>query len=122
MKVRRLKLQNFRGVSGGTVLLDKQSSLVGANSVGKSTVCEALDLILAPERMLRRTVIDEFDFYAARYQEQQGELPEIRLEAVLTDLSPEAQRRFGAHLRRWGNQSRNFMDTASGAISDSAAS
>jgi len=71
--------------------------------------------------MLRRPVIDEFDFYAARYQEQQGELPEIRLEAVLTDLSPEAQRRFGAHLRRWDDQSHDFMDNVSGAISDTEA-
>ncbi|MCC9711815.1 ATP-binding protein [Streptomyces sp. MNU76] len=46
MKVRRLALRNFRGVSSGTVLLDDQSLLVGANSVGKSTVCEALDLVL----------------------------------------------------------------------------
>lgn len=121
MKVRRLTLQNFRGVSSGTVLLDEQSLLVGANSIGKSTVCEALDLILGPERILRRPVIDEFDFYAARYQEQQGKLPEIQLEAVLTDLSLEAQRRFGAHLRRWDDQSRDFMDTGIGAISDAEA-
>lgn len=121
MKVRRLTLQNFRGVSSGTVLLDEQSLLVGANSVGKSTVCEALDLILGPERMLRRPVIDEFDFYAARYQEQQDGLQEIRLEAVLTDLSVEAQRRFGAHLRRWDDQARDFLDTVTGGISDAGA-
>ncbi|MGY5060955.1 AAA family ATPase [Streptomyces sp. 900105755] len=121
MKVRRLTLRNFRGVSGGTVLLDDQSLLVGANSVGKSTVCEALDLVLGPERMLRRPVIDEFDFYAARYQEAQGELPEVRIEAVLTDLSAEAQRRFGPHLRRWDDRVQGFMDTAPAAVADADA-
>ncbi|WEH12180.1 AAA family ATPase [Streptomyces sp. VNUA24] len=118
MKVRRLTLRNFRGVSSGTVLLDDQSLLVGANSVGKSTVCEALDLVLGPERMLRRPVIDEFDFYAARYQEVQGELPEVRIEAVLTDLSAEAQRRFGPHLRRWDERVQDFMDTVPAAVAD----
>ncbi|MGA5082748.1 ATP-dependent nuclease [Streptomyces griseoincarnatus] len=118
MKVRRLTLRNFRGISSGTVLLDDQSLLVGANSVGKSTVCEALDLVLGPERMLRRPVIDEFDFYAARYQEVQGELPEVRIEAVLTDLSAEAQRRFGPHLRRWDDRLQDFMDTAPAAVAD----
>lgn len=51
MRVRRLSLQHFRGISKGTVLLDGHSLLVGSNSVGKSTVCEALELILGPERM-----------------------------------------------------------------------
>jgi putative ATP-dependent endonuclease of OLD family len=118
VKVRRLTLQNFRGVSSGAVLLGEQSLLVGANSVGKSTVCEALDLILGPERMLRRPVIDEFDFYGAHYREEHGEQPEIRLEAVLTGLPTEAQRRFGAHLRRWDDQACDFVDTTPGSAVD----
>ena len=44
------------------------SLLVGGNAVGKSTVCEALDLVLGLERLYRRPVIDEYDFYAARYR------------------------------------------------------
>ncbi|MEU6244023.1 AAA family ATPase [Streptomyces sp. NPDC047024] len=118
MKVRRLTLRNFRGISNGTVLLGAQSLLVGANSVGKSTICEALDLVLGPERMLRRPLIDEFDFYAAHYQEVGGELPEIRIEAVLTDLSAEAQRRFGPHLRRWDDRIQDFMDIVPAAVAD----
>ncbi|MEU9745854.1 AAA family ATPase [Streptomyces niveus] len=43
-------LENFRGVKSGTVLLDGHSLLVGSNSVGKSTVCEGLELVLGPER------------------------------------------------------------------------
>ncbi|MEV5308486.1 AAA family ATPase [Streptomyces diastaticus] len=91
MKVRRLTLQNFRGVRAGTVYLTGHSLLVGSNSVGKSTVCEALELVLGPERMFRRPVVDEHDFYGSRYQETDGDLPEIRVEAVLTDLSPAAE-------------------------------
>ncbi len=49
-----MTLGHFRGVRTGTVLLDGNALLVGSNSVGKSTVCEALDLVLGPERMFRR--------------------------------------------------------------------
>jgi putative ATP-dependent endonuclease of OLD family len=42
MRVRRIRLHHFRGVSAGTVLLEGNALLVGSNSVGKSTVCEAL--------------------------------------------------------------------------------
>ncbi|MFC9492769.1 AAA family ATPase, partial [Streptomyces hydrogenans] len=121
MKVRRLTLQHFRGVSRGTVLLDGHSLLVGSNSIGKSTVCEALELLLGPERMFRRPVVDEYDFYGARYQPVDGALPEIRLEAVLTDLSPAAERRFGPHLRRWSSQRNDFADLEPGALEEADA-
>ncbi|MEV8628584.1 AAA family ATPase [Streptomyces sp. NPDC051079] len=121
MKVRRLTLQHFRGVSRGTVLLDGHSLLVGSNSIGKSTVCEALELLLGPERMFRRPVVDEYDFYGAQYQPVDGALPEIRLEAVLTDLSPAAERRFGPHLRRWSSQRNDFADLEPGALQEADA-
>lgn len=82
------------------------------NSVGKSTVCEALDLVLGPERMFRRPVIDEYDFYAARYQPEEDALPEVRVEVVLTDLAPEAERRFRSHLRRWSAVNSDFVESA----------
>ncbi len=121
MKVRRLTLQHFRGVSQGTVLLDGHSLLVGSNSVGKSTVCEALELLLGPERMFRRPVVDEYDFYGAQYQPVDGALPEIRLEAVLTDLSLAAERRFGPHLRRWSSQRNDFADLEPGSLEEADA-
>ncbi len=72
--------------------------------------------MLGPERLFRRPVIDEYDFYAARYQEVEGILPEIRLEVVLTELSLEAQRRFRSHLRRWSAELTNFVDSSADAI------
>ncbi|MGH8995214.1 MAG: ATP-dependent nuclease [Acidimicrobiales bacterium] len=116
MKVQRLRLRNYRGIQEGTVFLDGHSLLVGSNSVGKSTICEALDLVLGPERMFRRPVIDEFDFFGARYQERDGILPEVRIELVLTGLSEAAERRFGGHLRPWSATANDFLDQEPGAI------
>ncbi|MFI9623160.1 ATP-dependent nuclease [[Kitasatospora] papulosa] len=116
MKVRRLSLEHFRGVRSGKVLLDGHSLLVGSNSVGKSTVCEALELILGPERMFRRPVVDEHDFYGGCYQPVGEELPEIRLEAVLTGLSAAAKRQFGPHLRLWSDETDDFADLEPGAL------
>ncbi len=112
MQVCRVALRHFRGVDAGTVYLDGDTLLVGSNSVGKSTVCEALDLVLGPERMFRRPVIDEYDFYASRYQEADGALPEIRIEVVLTDLTPETRRRFHGRMRRWSPRRRDFVESA----------
>ncbi|GAA1197702.1 hypothetical protein GCM10009585_13780 [Brevibacterium paucivorans] len=63
MKVRQLEIENFRGVRAGKVIFADNTLLVGGNNVGKSTVCEALDLVLGPERTGRRPAVDEHDFH-----------------------------------------------------------
>lgn len=110
MQVRRLVIENFRGVASGAVYFGGHSLLVGGNNIGKSTVCEALDLVLGPERMSRRPVVDEHDFHCGRYVAEDGSPIPIRIQAVLTDLSEEAQLRFHRHLRRWDNKKSDFAD------------
>ena len=110
MKVRLLEIENFRGVANGRVAFSGNTLLVGGNNVGKSTICEALDLVLGPERLNRRPVIDEHDFFQSRYVTESGEPIPIVVRLVLTDLSEEALRRFGSHLRRWNELACEFAD------------
>lgn len=108
-------MSNFRGVRSGCVLLDSRSLLVGGNAVGKSSICEALDLALGLERLYRRPVINEYDFYEAGYrggEADPGALPELRIEVVLTDLAEEARRRFAGHLRPWSAETNDFAPPA----------
>lgn len=116
MRVRRLTIENFRGVSQGSVDFVGHTLLVGGNNIGKSTVCEALDLILGPERLFRRPVIDEHDFHSGAYLNDEGGPIEIRIKAVLVDLSDEARRRFGGHLRRWNDKTGIFLDEEADAL------
>lgn len=110
MQIRLVTIENFRGVRSGSVHLAGNSLLVGGNGVGKSTVCEALDLVLGPERLFRRPVVDEYDFYGADYRPREdGTLPTIRIEVVLTDLGEAAQRRFHTHLRRWDTDAATYV-------------
>ena len=45
MKVVRLTISNFRGIKSAELLFDGHTLMVGSNNVGKSTLCEALDLV-----------------------------------------------------------------------------
>ena len=67
VEVRRLKIERFRGVADGSVTFPRRALLVGENNSGKSTVCEALELVLGPERLFRRPVVDEHDFFGGDY-------------------------------------------------------
>ncbi|HMR37002.1 MAG TPA: AAA family ATPase [Paracoccus sp. (in: a-proteobacteria)] len=67
MKVCRLNVANFRGVKSATILLPKHAVLIGDNNTGKTTLLEALDLVLGPDRLNRQPPIDEHDFFQGKY-------------------------------------------------------
>jgi len=110
MQIRRLILSNFRGVKAGQVNFDGHTILIGGNSVGKSTVCEALDLLLGPDRLSRSNAINEHDFHRRTYIDEDGEPVKISLEVVLTDLSPELDKKYRAHREYWDIEKQTLLD------------
>lgn len=107
MKIVELKIQNFRGIEAAELRFDGHALLLGGNNVGKSTICEALDLVLGPDRLSRFPPIEEWDFYNGRYLEAasaEGEEPkpvEMKIEVLLVELSPEVEKRCAKNLEFW---------------------
>lgn len=117
MRIQILDIKNFRGIASGHVIFKKHSLLVGDNNIGKSTVCEALELVLGPERLYHRPVIDEHDFYSGRYQKDDGSFLKIVIRVVLTSLNLKQQLRFHQHLRLWNEDELTFVDEEVDGIS-----
>ena len=67
MQVAHIHIQNFRGVKEASLFLSQHAVLLGDNNTGKTTVLEALDLTLGPDRLNRTPPIDEHDFYRGQY-------------------------------------------------------
>ena len=111
MDIARLKIENFRGVKNGELLFNGHTVLVGDNNVGKSTVLEAIDLVLGPERLARRPVIDEHDFFAGEYLDSDKNPIKIRIEVVIIRLSEEQERHFKDHLMFWDVETHEFVDS-----------
>lgn len=123
MKICRVNITNFRGIQFATVFLPQHSVLIGDNNTGKTTILEALDLVLGPDRLSRNPPIDEHDFYLGNYliggPEQptskphagvevvpedptvEQKAPKIEIEATITDLSDEQKARFGDDIEFW---------------------
>lgn len=109
MKVARLKIHNFRGIKEANLLFSDHVVLVGDNNVGKSTVFEAIDLALGPDRLNRHPRIDEHDFHLGDYVSPEGQpLKEVRVEVTITRLTEEQQNRF-ADMIEWWNASTNAL-------------
>lgn len=100
MKVCKLKISNFRGIMSAELKFTNHLVLIGDNNTGKSTILEALDLVLGPERMGKRPVVDEHDFYNGKYIGADGN-PEIVIEATICDLDEEQERHFKDEIEFW---------------------
>lgn len=115
MKIVRLTINNFRSIKNAELFFDGHSLILGPNNIGKSTICEAIDLVLGPDRISRFPPIEEFDFYNAQYLkfgENEDEDPEsipLRVEVVLIDLSEEVESRCGQHIEFWSKEESRLL-------------
>jgi putative ATP-dependent endonuclease of OLD family len=110
MRVLQLKIENFRGIKSADLTFDGHTLLVGGNNVGKSTVCDALDLVLGPDRLGRFPPVEEFDFYNAEYLAEDGVTPKpLRIAVMLVELSAEVERTCFAHTELWHLQEKRLL-------------
>jgi putative ATP-dependent endonuclease of the OLD family len=140
LKVSHLSIENFRGVERASLLLPDHAVLIGDNNTGKSTVLEALDLVLGPDRLSRPSPIDEHDFHLGKYLAESqktheaassgseaephdpaaqatetgldgANLPRIVITATVTGLSEEQQTYFGDYIEWWDTAKSNLFST-----------
>lgn len=134
MRIARLEIINFRGIKKANLVFPKHGVLIGDNNTGKTTILEALDLVLGPDRLNRQTAIDEHDFFGGIYiqssevdseikqtevlptQEQISEVvevhqPKITIEATIADLNEEQKGKFGDYIEFWDSTTLNLYET-----------
>ena len=132
MRVSKIDIRKFRGIENSTLVLPKHAVLIGDNNTGKTTILEALDLALGPDRLNRFPPIDEHDFYQGQYlakiskgdSEAEGDqdeasdageveldgAPRIVIEVAIADLSEDQKARFGDYVEFWDAKADNFYD------------
>lgn len=130
MKIYSVAIENFRGIHSARLVLPDHAVLIGDNNTGKSSVFEAIDLALGPDRLSRRPPVDEHDFYQGRYLPtpnpeapdgaEPGPAPKITIEVTITNLSPEQEARFGANVEWLNTATGNFYQEANPAGVDAA--
>lgn len=109
MRVDKLSIENFRGIKKAELDFDGHTLLIGGNNVGKSTICEALELALGSDRQARFPVVEEFDFYNAAYLDAQENTIDIRVEVLLTDVTPTIRKACAPYLQRWNPKDRKLL-------------
>lgn len=109
MRVSNLKIENFRGIRTGFVRFGKHPVFVGDNNTGKTTLIEALTLLLGRERLVRE--LTEHDFYGSCPQP----VDRIKLVATITDF-PNDDPEHSSHWFRDGRAVVKWVDEVTGAV------
>ncbi|MDR6546754.1 putative ATP-dependent endonuclease of OLD family [Chryseobacterium rhizosphaerae] len=109
MRLASVEIHNFRGISYSKILFNGHNVIIGDNNAGKSTIFEAIDLVLGPDRLNRVPVIDEHDFFNGNYMPTEKSKNEIRIEVILIDLENEQKRRFNANLEFWDVENNRLL-------------
>lgn len=109
MIVSKLKIENFRGIKKAELEMSGHTLLIGGNNVGKSSICEALELALSPDRQNRFPVVEEYDFYNAHYLDQEGHPIPVRIEVLLTNVTPTIEKSCANYLERWDPIERRIL-------------
>ncbi|WP_346238681.1 ATP-dependent nuclease [Niabella insulamsoli] len=99
MEIAYISIANFRGISDAKIFFKGHSVIIGDNNAGKSTIVEAIDLVLGPDRLARTPVVDEHDFYNGKYYGEDAVV--IEIEVAIISLSDEQISRFKGHLEFW---------------------
>lgn len=133
MRIVRLHIENFRGIKHANLFLPQHGVLIGDNNTGKTTILEALDLVLGPDRLSRQSIIDEHDFFRGIYARQKKVVPDadevatsqppapggeteeiselkIIIEATIEDLSDVQKAKFGNYIEFWDSAADKFYD------------
>ncbi len=61
MKLSRLQIYNFRGIEKGEIFFTNHNVIIGQNNSGKSTIVDAISLLLGREKLSRD--IGDYDFF-----------------------------------------------------------
>ena len=116
MRIARVHIENFRGIRRADVHFSGTSVLLGDNNTGKSTVFEAIELAIGPDRLARTQAIDEHDFYGGDYLPVEGVPPKhIVVEVVIADLDEQHCTKFRNNLEFWRQADRSLLGPAQGA-------
>lgn len=134
MKVAHLHIKNFRGIKTANLNFSESQVFLGDNNTGKTTVLEALDLALGPDRVSRFPPVNEHDFFQGKYLPQGEEVPigqqivdsdfsncgkiftdentnTIAVLVKLVDLDNEQKSAFGGRCEFYSNVANKFLDT-----------
>jgi putative ATP-dependent endonuclease of the OLD family len=85
MRIKRVKIENFRGIRALEIDLRPTTVFVGENNTGKTTVLDAMKICLKDLGPRRRVVFDSFDFHLPDSEAEPSSASPIQIELAFSE-------------------------------------
>jgi putative ATP-dependent endonuclease of OLD family len=89
MYLSRLEIKNFRGIRSARIELGESTILIGENDSGKTSLLDAICLVLSPAPENEPLIFDADDFYKAGGFTGDPPLGDLRISLVFCERSPD---------------------------------
>ncbi|HNG34813.1 MAG TPA: DUF2813 domain-containing protein, partial [Blastocatellia bacterium] len=88
MKLRRLQIENFRGLKNLELEFNDTTVLIGENNTGKTAVLDAIKFALREVRSRKGCAFDAYDFHLPHASAKPSSAPPIRLRLTFKEERP----------------------------------
>lgn len=88
MKLRRLEIKNFRGITKLDLGVGDTTVLIGENNTGKTAVLDALKFALRSIKTRRGCSFEEYDFHLPTSNAEPSDAPEISIRLTFKEDTP----------------------------------
>lgn len=88
MKLRRLEIENFRGITKLDLGIGDTTVLIGENNTGKTAVLDALKFALRSIKTRRGCAFEEYDFHLPTSNAEPSDAPAISIRLTFKEDTP----------------------------------
>ena len=88
MQLRRLEIENFRGISKLDLMIGDTTVLIGENNTGKTAVLDALKFALRSIKTRRGCAFEEYDFHLPTPNAEPSDAPAILIRLTFKEDQP----------------------------------
>jgi len=112
MQITHVKVENYRGIKSLTFVPSKHNILIGGVNAGKSTLLNALSLVLDPDVARRYRPVEELDFFEGKTLDDNGKPIPLNIEVVLSECEEDDRNHFLEFWEPWDTKNKVLIEDA----------
>ncbi len=112
MQIVQVKINNFRCIKNIVFNPGNHNIIIGRVNSGKSTLLNAISLVLDPDVSRRYRPVDELDFFEGKTLDKTGEPIPMQIEVTLNNCTDEEQNSFLEYWEAWDTTYKNLIENS----------
>lgn len=112
MQIVQIKINNFRCIKNIVFIPDNHNIIIGRVNSGKSTLLNAISLVLDPDVSRRYRPVDELDFFEGKTLDKTGEPIPMQIEVTLSNCTDEEKNSFFEYWEVWDTDKKNLIENS----------